>query len=182
MQRRTRRLVGMGIARVTQLLLLACLLAPGRADAQANTQNRTVTVNYVYASQIGIGGYDLSGLSVKVFTLPLTHTFDVGSEDWRLKVTLPVELGVYDFHATDTDGTPISISQHTLSVVPGLELQIPLRPQWALKPFVDFGVGKLLESPGTPAYIFSTGVRSAYAITRGIYTFTIGNALVFAGD
>jgi hypothetical protein len=180
---RTRPLATGGMARFTPLVLLALLSLPGRAEAQAGNQNRTVTVNYVYASQIGIGGYDLSGLSVQVFTLPLAHTFDLGSEGgWRLKLKLPVELGVYEFHANDTDGTRISIRQQALAIVPGLELQIPLGPQWTLKPFADFGVGKLLQAPGTPAYIFSTGIKSAYTVRRGVYAFTIGNGLLFAGD
>jgi hypothetical protein len=89
---------------------------------------------------------------------------------------------VYRFRATDVSGTRIAIDQHTLAVVPGLELQIPMSPRWTLKPFADFGVGRLLESPGTPAYIFATGVRSAVALKRGDYTFTLGNGLFYAGD
>ncbi len=34
------------------------------ARAQLDDDNRDVTVNYVYAAQIGIGGYEVGGLKV----------------------------------------------------------------------------------------------------------------------
>ena len=162
-------------------LIAAC--CAGTARAQANNQNRTVTVNYVYAAQIGIGSYDLSGLSVRIFTLPLSDTFDVGPNGgWRLKVKLPINLGLYDFNAVDVDGTRISVHQQTLALIPGVELQIPVTDQWTLKPLADFGAGRLLQSPGTAAYIYSAGVKSALTLIRGTWNLTLGNAVIYAGD
>ncbi len=63
-------------------VLVAVLAVPAMpAHAQLDDDNRDVTVNYVYAAQIGIGGYEVGGLKVQVFTLPLSHTFDLDPDD-----------------------------------------------------------------------------------------------------
>lgn len=161
---------------------LIALLSVAPARPQANDQNRTVTVDYAYAAQIGIGGYDLAGLSVNIFTLPLVTTLDVGpSKAWQLKLKAPINVGVHDFAATDTDGTRISLHQQTLTLIPGLDLQIPVTEQWRLNPLANFGLGWVLQS-GASAYIYSAGVKSALTLQHEPVRLTLGNAVAAAGD
>ena len=88
--------------------------------------NRTVNLNYVYAAELGFGGYSLAGLSASVYTLPLSDTLhNLPYEGWALKLMLPIQGGLYSFRATDS-GRSISIDQQSLSVVPGWSYKFQL--------------------------------------------------------
>jgi hypothetical protein len=172
-------------------LAVLAAIVPVAAHAQLDEDNTEVTVNYVYATQLGIGGYEVGGLNVQVFTLPLSHTFDLDRDDmllgdgeraWRLQVSAPVNLGVYEFSATDTDGSNVSDELNTLSVIPGAELQIPMNRNWTLKPFVNAGLGRGLKSDAQTAFIYTVGVRSVVEQPLGDYTLMVGNGLIYAGN
>ena len=166
----------------------AALLPADRALAQPtpdSNANRTVNLNYVYAAQLGFGGYSLAGLSANVYTLPLTNTWrNLPYEGWALKLLLPVQAGLYSFRATDVDGQRIAIDQQSISVVPGAELQIPINERIVMKPFAQVGEA---HSFGTgagnaDAWIFLAGVRALTQWRAGDYTISLGNAVVYAGD
>lgn len=167
----------------------ACLTFPV-VRAQTAEENTEVTVNYVYAAQLGIGGYEVGGLDVKVFTLPLSETFDLDHDDskangtrpWRLKVSVPISFGLYEFSGTDIDGSAVTADQQTLAVLPGVELQVPMSQRWTLKPFVNAGIGRGLTSGSKFALIYTLGARSLYERPSGDYTFMLGNGLIFAGN
>jgi hypothetical protein len=171
-------------------LVLACAgLCPGgplRAQpAPAPNPNRTVNLNYVYAAELGFGGYALSGLTADVYTLPLAETLhDLPYRGWALKLMLPIQAGLYRFRATDTDGRRIAIDQQSVSIVPGAELQIPIGERTVLKPFAQFGDAHGFGSgTGNPdSWIYLTGVRALTQWRSGDYTFSVGNAVVYAGD
>jgi hypothetical protein len=63
-------------------------------------------------------------------------------------------------------------------VVPGVELQIPFRKNWVLKPFGRAGGGR---SEGGNAFIYSAGLRSSYTIPWKKFIFTLGNEISFDG-
>lgn len=169
---------------------LLVMLLPLVANGQSNEDNTEVTVNYVYAAQLGIGGYDVGGLDVQVFTLPLSKTFELdqrtevrgGERAWMLKVSAPVNLGLYEFSGVDSDGTQISADQQTLAIIPGVELQVPVTRTWTLKPFVNAGLGHGLTSGSQAAYIYSVGGRSLVEWPAGDYTLMLGNGLIYAGN
>ncbi|MFH1983100.1 MAG: hypothetical protein ABIL58_14755 [Pseudomonadota bacterium] len=155
----------------------------GAACCRAEDSRRIVRVNYVYAAQLGIGGYDVGGLSVQVFTLTLSHTVPIGDGDrWRLKLKAPISLGLYSFRGNDEDGTPIAVDQQTLALLPGLELQIPISDDWTLKPFADLGAGRALESNTSTAVIYTTGITSLYRKRWGAFDVAMGNGLFIAGN
>jgi hypothetical protein len=101
-----------------------------------------MTLNYVYAASLGFGGYSLGGLRADVFTLPLSHSITLpagdvlGDREWKLRLLLPIQLGIYRLNVTDTDGTRISVTQQSLGAIPAVELQIPFGQRTVLKPFV----------------------------------------------
>ncbi len=174
----------------TGVLTVLAVVWPLMAHAQSGEDNTEVTVNYVYATQLGIGGYEVGGLDVQVFTLPLSKTFELdrrtdvgdGERPWKLKVKVPVSLGLYEFSGTDTDDSALSANVETLAVIPGVELQIPMTQQWTLKPFVDAGLGHGLSSDGRAAYIYTVGGRSLVEWPVGDYTLMLGNGLIYAGN
>ena len=74
----------------------ALLLGSMASRAQVSppsTLNRTVNLNYVYAAELGFGGYSLSGLTAQVYTLPLDYTLhDVLRDGWALRILAPIQL------------------------------------------------------------------------------------------
>nr|WP_294529584.1 hypothetical protein [uncultured Rhodopila sp.] len=173
--------------------LAAAAVCLAAVDAAAQTPQapvvispyRTVNLNYVYAADLGFGGYSLAGLTASVYTLPLGYTLPGTFLDgWKLRLMLPVQGGFYNFHATDVTGQKISISQQSLSVVPGAELQIPIGPRSVVKPFAHFGISQGFgQGIGNPySWIYLTGVRALTQWHDGETTFSLGNAVVFAGD
>jgi hypothetical protein len=84
-------LAGQELRRAVQTFAALCAagLAAPQAYAQAtapsdpNNPYRTVNLNYVYAADLGFGGYSLAGLTANVYTLPLAHTLrDVPADGW----------------------------------------------------------------------------------------------------
>jgi hypothetical protein len=158
------------------------------ASAQApppSSQNRTVNLNYVYAAELGFGGYSLSGLTAKVYELPLNYTFrGFLKDDWALKLLTPIQAGLYTLDVTDTDGERISFQQQSLAFVPGAELQIPVSGNTVVKPFGQFGVGHAFGTDvGSPnAYIYMAGVRMLTQWHLKATSVSLGNAIIYAGD
>ncbi len=168
--------------------------------------NERVNVNYVYASQLGIGTYDVGGLSVDVYTLPLGLDWNFGrdldleapareSKDWALEFNFPISYGRFHFVGTNQNtGATADITQQTLALVPGIALRAPITDSWRLKPFIDIGVGSVANTQGNVAgepvgppdsrffLIYTAGLSSLYEIPFGLYTFAVGNGVTFAGN
>lgn len=170
------------------LVVVLALLPAGRAAAgTAEGVNETIgsiTINYVYAAQLGFGGYDVGGVSAAIYTLPLGYTFeDLPREDWKLRVTLPLQYGNYQFqtHLRDAERTKVTINANTLGLVPGLELQIPLAERWRVRPFGNLGLATAFE-PDSLAYVWAVGAHSLVERSWHGVTFGLGNGLVGAGN
>ncbi len=181
---------------------LPSLLGLRPVAAQSSGDNRTVTVNYVYASQLGIGTYDVGGLSVDVYTLPLGLDWNFSkdldleapireSRDWALEFNFPVSYGFYHLDTSDPVYGHVDVRQQTIALVPGLALRAPVTDQWRLRPFADFGFGSVVTTQGAPPpdnrffLIYTAGITSLYEIPFGDdkqYTFALGNGLTFAGN
>lgn len=147
--------------------------------------NRTVNINYVYAAQLGFGGYSLAGLTASVYTLPLSYTLPSRFwNGWAIRLLVPVQGGLYSFRATDTNGQRITLKQQSLSVVPGVELDIPIGERVMLKPFAQVGIDHAFGSGvGNPdALVYRTGARAVAQWRSGAYTYSLGNGVVFTGD
>lgn len=161
------------------------VLAGQPARCQTPTpQNTLVTVNYVYAASLGFGGYSLSGLTANVYTLPLSDTLtDFLRPGWSLKLLMPVQVGTYQFDGS-FEGRSFSISQQSVTAVPGAELHIPLTSNFVLKPFAQGGFGHTFGSDvgNADAWVWLAGVRSVAEWHAGDYTLSLGNGVIYAGD
>jgi hypothetical protein len=166
------------------VLVVGGMASPAQISP-APTLNRTVNLNYVYAAELGFGGYSLNGLTAEAYTLPLEYTlFDVSRNGWAFRILAPIELGLYSLKVTDTNGERISIEQQSVALVPGAELEIPVGSRTVLKPFGQFGVGHAFGvQGGSPnAYIFLAGIRALSQWRAGATTISFGNAIIYAGD
>ncbi len=173
------------------MLLPALALAPMVAlpwqahAATAADQFTTVNVNYVYASTLGFGGYSLAGLDASVYALPLSHSFLLdGAGGTVLRVTLPLQFGVYSFRAAGPDGSRIAIDQQSVALVPEFELQVPVAPDSVLKPFVAAGAAHAFGVSGgtADAWVYAGGLRGVTAQHFGATTLSLGAAAMAAGD
>lgn len=156
--------------------LAAALLAAAPAAAQSTGAN---AFNWYYATAFGSGFYRVGGVDIVALKLPFAHTLRPAAADrWGVRLTLPVTVGGADVgDANEIPGLPDSLA--SVAFVPGLEVEIPLRPDWTITPYVNLGVGReFLE--GSSAAIGVVGVRSRYRLpVRGRDDY-LGNALVYS--
>jgi hypothetical protein len=125
------------------LVWLGSLAGPAQdAAAQADSRQIEAQVNIPYALQFGFGSYDVGGLSVYTFRVPVPHTFALGPEKeaWRLVLTGYPGYSHASFE-TRVLGPKVTASEDFAFVLPQAELQIPLRRGWTVKPYVAAGLG-----------------------------------------
>ncbi len=161
--------------------LLPLLLAGTAAGAQQplSTEEKQV-VNYAFATQLGSGVYSVSGRLIQVYRIPFSYKIrEEKPGDWGLRVTFPLTVGLYDFHAVDVLETGIPKHMDSASLVPGLEFRVPVLESWLLKPYLEAGVGK--EHSGSADFrIGSGGIRSLADFHPGHFTLSLGNTFVYA--
>jgi len=125
------------------------------AAAQANGRQLDVQVNLPYAVQFGFGSYDVGGLSVNVFRVPLQHTFALGPDEdaWRLALTAYLGYGHFSFESSAL-GPKITASEDFVFALPQAELQIPIRRSNRLRLRVSAGrsMGLRLSKAGQVAF------------------------------
>ena len=175
------------------LVLLGVIAGPAR-DAAAQLD---VQVNLPYAVQFGFGSYDVGGLSVDVFRVPVQHTFALGPEEdaWRLALTGYLGYGHFSFE-TSVFGPKVTASEDFVFVLPQAELQIPLRRWWTVKPYVAAGLGRTFNGStaieGAPGgelhveenfvFLYAAGISNLFEFQVQDFVLGIGSKLAAAGD
>jgi len=173
------------------LVLLSSLAGPGQ-DAAAQADNRQIEaqVNLPYAVQFGFGSYDVGGLSVSIFRVPVPYTFALGPEEaWRLVLTGSLGYGHTSFE-TRVFGPKITASQDFVFVLPQAELQIPLRRWWTVKPYVAAGLGRTLNGSVQPGghldegfiSLYAAGISNLFEVPVQDFLLSFGTRLAGAGD
>jgi hypothetical protein len=177
--------------------LLGVLTGPAQdAAAQADSHQLEVQVNLPYAVQFGFGSYDVGGLSVNVFRVPVPHTFALGPEEdaWRLVLTGYLGYGHFSFE-TRVFGPKITASEDLVFVLPQAELQIPLRPGWTVKPYVAVGLGWMFNAsaaiegqPGGQLHVdegfislYAAGISNLFEVPVQDFLLSFGTKLAGAG-
>lgn len=128
---------------------------PGEAREGAAIGN---SVNYVFATDLGSGVYDLDGRSLQIYRYTWRRLLrEPGPERAGLHFTLPVTAGFFDFNPLDVieSGPPRRVD--SLSVVPGLELDYAVGNGWHLIPYVRAGFS--LASSNVDGWLYGTGLR-----------------------
>lgn len=174
---------------------VAMLITTRLAAAQSNSNTIDVQVNMPYAVQFGFGSYDVGGLSVDVYRIPLTQTFDLGPEPGASRLVLTHYLGYgrasFETHALGHDFTA---SQDFVFLLPHAELHIPVRKGWTLKPYLEAGVVKPFSGSvaidGQRAgnldekvsYLWGAGLGSVFEAPVGDFLLSFGAKLGAAGE
>ena len=175
------------------LLLLGALAAHSQ---DVTAQQLDVHVNLPYAVQFGFGSYDVGGLSVNMFRIPLQHTIALGPDEdaWRLALTAYLGYGHFSFE-TSALGPKIRATQDFLFALPQAELQIPLRRWWTLKPYVAAGFGSTFNGSagieGAPGelhlddgvvFLYAFGISNLFEFNIQDFSLSVGSRLAAAGD
>lgn len=162
-------------------LAIALLLPPGplaAAEPQPLSAGDARIVDFAFATRLGSGIYDVAGRTVQIYRIPIAWT--VRDEDEHrvgIRLTFPVTFGFLDFKTSDLIEGDLPDDLSTLSLVPGVEVRVPVRPGWLLKPFVEGG--RVFERSGkADAWIVTTGLGSFNAFVSGGFRVGFGNELV----
>jgi hypothetical protein len=164
------------------LALPAAVAAQGLPSpvVQQRTQEVDHLFNWYYASVYGTGVYKIGEESVAVARLPFAYTTRTASDEhWGIKLTLPVSVALAEFDLTDLNLGNVTTAG--LSVLPGIEVEIPLSPAWTVRPFVNVGGGWEFQRDSS-ALIYSVGATTAWRRPIGEeLLFALGGKLVYAG-
>lgn len=190
------------VLRASGWLTVAFAVAASPLGAQ-EIGGTKVRVNYVYATQFGFGGYEVGGLRVGVYSLPLGLTFDDVLGDWDLQVDFPVTYGHFRFREDAVlesgETTRIRTEINTIGGEPRLQLDIPIPglPGFRISPLGAFGFGTTFSSSGSiqrdgvveqqttdedAFYTYQIGLSSLYQRRWRDFVFSFGNAFIYAGD
>jgi hypothetical protein len=184
----------MNCRRVLLILLVSALsTSVPMANPAMAQKKRNVEVNFIYAFQLGFGSYDIGGLDVQVYSLPVSHTFDSLFHNEKLKLELytPLYYGRFRYRETAPDGTHLKVNQDVMSFIPGVELQWEAIRNWHIKPFVDAGLAwqiydstspKGLNVDDSSIFVYSIGIGSLYQIFWKDFTFSLGDRISWAGN
>jgi len=165
------------------------------ASAQTSGPTLQVNVNVPYVVQFGFGSYDVGGLRVDVFRLPISHTFPLGpaEDDWRLALTVFPGYGHASFESRAL-GPRITGTEEFAFLLTRAELQIPLRRWWTLKPFVEAGLGHAfggsVEADGQTVghvddvtlALYGGGISNLFEARVRDFLVSFGTKLAGAGD
>ena len=150
------------------------------AEVQQRAAHPEELFNWYYASVFGTGYYRIGEEQVGVARLPLRYELRApGADRWGMRLTLPVTLAFAEFDLEDFNLGKVRAAG--LTVLPGIELEIPLRADWVLRPYANVGGGWEFESDQS-ATIFSLGATTRY--TRPAFEssqLALGGRLGYAG-
>ena len=170
------------VVRLGLLFALAvCAALPAHGQTRA-VQDQQDLINWYYAATFGTGVYAAGDRTVAVIQLPISYALVPISEDrYGLTLKIPVTFGFYDysFDAVFVGDLPNQLS--TLSVMLGLEWELPLTHRWTLRPYFSGGAGREL-SGAESALIYDYGLKSRFLLAedKGV-EFALVNSLTAAG-
>lgn len=150
-----------------------------RAVVQQRAQEVDHLFNWYYASVYGTGAYRIGEESVAVVSVPVAYTVRKATdEQWGLKLTVPMSAALAEFDLRDFDLGRVSTAG--LSIVPGVEVEIPLGSAWAVRPFANAGGGWEFKRDSS-ALIYFVGASAAYRPPGSSVPYALGGKLVYAG-
>lgn len=178
---------------VASVLVRIAVLAFAVAVASPATAQVRVTppIHWGFGSFLGTGFYEISDdRRAFLLQIPARWTFrDAGFDaegERRIGVELraPLTLGV--LQSGTVSGYTDQGTYGTVSIVPGLELEIPLTQDWLLRPYFAVGWGaELGPDDGSvvnqSALIYQAGLKSRYRLPTDLGTWAVLAAVQFAG-
>jgi len=165
---------------VLRSLVVAALVLGDAAPAQETAE---APIHWAYSAYYGTGSYSL-GDEATVYTLSARPGYTWqdaalepdGARRVGIDLRVPVSLGAHDFDIANLGATLNADNVATLSVVPGVEIDVPVNDRWSVKPLVYAGWGTALDGDES-AWIYWVGVKSRLRLGRGGLDWALVNAL-----
>lgn len=180
------RIVVSIIRQITRLCVAALVL--GFAGPLVHSQNLADNfAHWSYASYFGTGWYSLRN-NLNVFAIRAAPRWnwgepgldDDGNPDIGIEFRLPVSFSLQKFNLDDL-GAIFDIDNFaTVSVTPGVEVEVPVTKRWSLKPLVYAGWGTELNGAQS-AWIYWAGLKSRYRLGSGDLDWALVNSVEYIG-
>ena len=104
---------------------------------------------------------DLQARGVQLYRIPLSlRLLEMRGNRWGVRLTFPVSVSAIRITSTsDLDRFVKGLG--LASIIPGLELEIPIEPRLRLRPFAEVGFGNSTEGSETEV-LYGAGVRARF--------------------
>ena len=142
-------------------------------------------VHWAYSSFFGTGWYQIEDArSVFVVRVPIRQTLrtssltESGSRKLGVEIRYPVTVGLHDIE--DLGGIIENDNFATVSLTPGVELEIPINSRWYLRTLAHVGWGSDLRNDDS-AWIYYGGIKSRYTFPAEKYQWSLLAGLFYAG-
>ena len=162
------------------LILFACMPAVLLAE-----EAEVEPVNWAYSSVFGTGWYTVEeNQSLFALSLPVRQTLrkssitESGERGIGIEIDWASSLGLYKID--DLPGLIDPDNFGSIVFTPGVKLEIPVTPNWYLRPYANFGWGSKLGSSDS-AWIYYTGIKSHYTLPLASSNWALINSIYYAG-
>lgn len=143
----------------TLCLLVSASFFMATASAQ---EEQSGVANYAYSIFSGTGKYKADSRTIYSIRVPLEFNLrapDYESGKFGYKFLLPFAIGITDFDSYDDLPEFNADNLQTISMTPGVEMQIPVSANWQVKPFGQAGLGWDMKSSSN-SFIWGVGART----------------------
>jgi hypothetical protein len=142
------------------LLLECCANVHAQTAAEMQTDDAVgQSVNYVFATDLGSGVYELDGRTLQIYRFTYREELrETDADTVGIRLALPVTFGFFDFGPLDVLSEGIPTRVDSFSVVPGIELDYLLPGDWHLLPYVRAGAS--IASSSVDGWLYGLGVRA----------------------
>ena len=170
----------MGLATLGLLSVLSVATADEAGAQQEDAESNAELINFPFSSQ-SMQFFSIAGQSTQVYRLPIgVWLRRPEAHPWGVKLRTSVSFGSYDFELSQGAGQ-LTRRLETVSILPGVELYVPLTENWTLKPFIEVGGGRDLNAREW-SLLYSSGVRSLAIFRRKGYDLRLGNRIDYSGS
>lgn len=141
------------------ILLLALATSAGAQTAETREDQAVgESLNYVFATDLGSGVYDLDGRTLQIYRFTYEKELREADEDTLgVLFVLPLTFGFFDFTPFDVLSEGIPTRVDSFSLVPGLEFDHLLSNGWHLVPYVRGGAS--VASSHVDGWLYGAGLR-----------------------
>ncbi len=142
---------------VSVLLLWSARVLAQTAETRED-QAVGASLNYVFATELGSGVYDLDGRTLQIYRLTYEKPLrEVDEDTLGVNFVLPITFGFLDFKPFDVLSEGIPTRVDSFSVVPGIELDYLLPRDWHLVPYARAGAS--MASSSVDGWLYGLGAR-----------------------
>jgi hypothetical protein len=103
-----------------------------------------------------------------------------GGRKIGIEFRVPIAIGAHHFDTEDLAASLTLDNVSTLSVVPGVEIDVPIGEHWSLKPLAYVGWGKPTDLD-TSAWIYWAGLKSRLRFGDEQFDWALVNVLTYIG-